>query len=447
MKKILKYLIILGLLQANANASSEPPTRHRVESVNNMEMIRVEPGSYKYHNKNDVTITKPFYLGKFEVTQSEWKKINGSIPRQRVAGDNHPVERLRWIMVRDWIAKLNEVEKKAGKLSPNWEYDMPTQGEWEYACRAGTTTKYYWGNKPDTTKSNNDKRIGHAIAVGSYAPNPWGFYDMYGNVWEYTKDSSGAWAGEVSGVDPLTTKGHRCIIRGGAHDYEGHSSTKFAPTKLNDGDIQGTRGFRLALKKIAEGTDNPYAGTKAAPDATPPKTGPGNAPDLKCKETVAKLEKEIKDQKVEITDLNILIIELRKQVADLNSSNLALTTEVSGLKNQVNKLNGQVASLTTENGELKGQVTNLKEDNGNLQVTVTSLNEQLVEADRIAKTPFVHDWVYTPDHGWLYIDPKNFPIIYKNDTQTWHFYEQGSINPRYFYNFKEQKWEAWDPTE
>jgi formylglycine-generating enzyme required for sulfatase activity/cell division protein FtsL len=445
MKKILKYLIILGLLQANAEASSEPPTRHRVESVNNMEMIRVEPGSYKYHNKNDVTITKPFYLGKYEVTQSEWKKINGSIPRQRVAGDNHPVERLRWIMVRDWIAKLNEVEKKAGKLSPNWEYDMPTQGEWEYACRAGTTTKYYWGNKPDSTKSNNDKRIGHAIAVGSYAPNPWGFYDMYGNVWEYTKDSSGAWAGEVSGVDPLTIKGHRCIIRGGAHDYEGHSSTKFAPTKLNDGDIQGTRGFRLALKKIAEGTDNPYAGTKPAPDATPPKTGPGDAPDLKCKETIAKLEQEIKNQKIEITDLNTLIIELRKQVADLNSSNLALTTEVSGLKNQVNNLNGQVASLTSENGELKGQVTNLREDNGKLQVTVTSLNEQLVESDRIAKTPFVHDWVYTPDHGWLYIDPKNFPIIYKNDSQTWHFYEQGSINPRYFYNFNEQKWEAWDP--
>jgi regulator of replication initiation timing len=142
-----------------------------------------------------------------------------------------------------------------------------------------------------------------------------------------------------------------------------------------------------------------------------------------------------------------LIIELRKQVADLNSSNLALTTEVSGLKNQVNKLNGQVADLTTENGDLKGQVTNLREDNGNLQSNITSLNEQLVESDRIAKTPFVHDWVYTPNHGWLHIDPQNFPIIYKNDTQTWHFYEQGSINPRYFYNFNQQKWEAWDPTE
>jgi hypothetical protein len=115
----------------------------------------------------------------------------------------------------------------------------------------------------------------------------------------------------------------------------------------------------------------------------------------------------------------------------------------------VNNLNGQVTSLTDrklENSE--GQVTNLREDNRNLAGHCNKLsNEQLVESDRIAKTPFVHDWIYTPDHGWLHIDPQNFPIIYKNDTQSWHFYEQGSINPRYFYNFNEQKWEAWDPTE
>jgi regulator of replication initiation timing len=213
-----------------------------------------------------------------------------------------------------------------------------------------------------------------------------------------------------------------------------------------DGKLDDVRIYDRALSanEIKELYELGNKSSKPAPDVTPPKTGPGDAPDFKCKETIAKLEQEIKNQKIEITDLNILIIELRKQVADLNSSNLALTTEVSGLKNQVNNLNGQVASLTSENGELKGQVTNLREDNGNLQVNVTSLNEQLVESDRIAKTPFVHGWIYTPDHGWLNINPDNFPIIYKNSTKTWHFYEQGSISPRYFYNFNEQKWEAWD---
>ena len=452
MKKILKYLIILGLLQANAEASSEPPTTHIVEPADNLEMIRVEPGSYKFANKYDVTITKPFYLGKYEVTQSEWKKVNGSIPAEtQEIGDNHPVQGVSWYMAIEWCTKLNEIEKKAGKLSPNWKYSLPTQAEWEYACRAGTTTRYYWGNEPDSTKSNNDNRIGHAIAVGSYKPNPWGFYDMYGNVWEYTRDSKGPNYKVPRGIDPTNTRGVRSMVRGGGWYSRGDSNIEIkhslghGPKKQETGRNWGDRGFRLALLKIEEGTDNPYGEKKPAPDATPPKTGPGDAPDLKCKETIAKLEQEIKNQKIEITDLNTLIIELRKQVADLNSSNLALTTEVSGLKNQVSNLNGQVTSLTSENGELKGQVTNLKEDNSNLQTKVATLTEQLGEAERIAKVPFVYDWIYTQDHGWLYINPDNFPIIYKNDTQSWHFYEQGSINPRYFYNFKEQKWEAWDP--
>ena len=88
---------------------------------------------------------------------------------------------------------------------------------------------------------------------------------------------------------------------------------------------------------------------------------------------------------------------------------------------------------------VKGQVTNLKEDNGNLQVNVT-LNEN--SWSLIApKTPFVH-WIYTLITDGYTLT--GYLPIFKNDTQSWHFYEQGSINPRYFYNFKEQKWEAGD---
>ena len=82
------------------------------------------------------------------------------------------------------------------------------------------------------------------------------------------------------------------------------------PAKLNNGGNIGDRGIRLILRKTGEGSNYPY---KPAPDVTPPKTGPGNSPDLKCKETIAKLEQEIKNQKIEITDLNTLIIELRKR--------------------------------------------------------------------------------------------------------------------------------------
>jgi hypothetical protein len=421
MKKILKYLIILGILQSNSNASSEPPSTHIVESANNLEMIRVEPGSLTLSNKV-LTINEPFYLGKYEVTQSQYKAVVGHNPSHRNKGDNIPVYRVNWNNSNSFAQKVTELERKANRLNSNWKYDLPSRVEWEYTCRAGTTTKFYWGDEL------NASMVSARVEVGSKQPNPWGFHDMFGSLWEFTNE----------------TRKTRCYLMGGSFKDKNIPQAYFQnyPTKLNNGGNIGDRGIRLILRKTGEGSNYPY---KPAPDVTPPKTGPGNSPDLKCKETIAKLEQEIKNQKIEITDLNTLIIELRKQVADLNSSNLALTTEVSGLKNQVNDLNGQVASLTSENGELKGQVTNLREDNGKLQVTVTSLNEQLVESDRIAKTPFVHDWVYTPDHGWLYIDPKNFPIIYKNDSQTWHFYEQGSINPRYFYNFKEQKWEAWDP--
>ena len=426
MKKILKYLIILVLLQANADASSEPPTTHMVESANNLEMIRVEPGSLNLPDNKVLTVTEPYYLGKYEVTQSQYKAITGQNPSHRGKGDNIPVHQINWHNAVSFAAKINELESNAARLNPNWKYDLPSKDEWKYACRAGTTTKYYWGDEYNASLVT----IERSVEVGTLQPNPWGFYDMFGSMWEFTRDTSKS----------------RCFMLGGSFFHNKIPNTDFenVPQQRNAGGNFGDRSIRLVLRKTGEGSNYPY---KPAPDATPPKTSPGDAPDLKCKETIAKLEAEIKDHKIEITDLNILIIELRKQVADLNSSNLVLTTEVSGLKGQVKSLNGQVTSLTTENGELTGQVTNLREDNGNLQGTVTSLNEQLVEADRIAKTPFVHGWVYTPDHGWLHIDPQNFPIIYKNDTQTWHFYEQGSINPRYFYNFNEQKWEAWDSTE
>lgn len=155
----------------------------------------------------------------------------------------------------------------------------------------------------------------------------------------------------------------------------------------------------------------------------------------------------MKEQKIENTDLNILIIELHNEISNLNSSNLALTLEINRLKSHVDDLNGQVSSLTSAIGELKGQVSNLREDNGNLQGKVVNITERLGKAQRIAKIPFLHGWLYTESHGWLHINPDNFPIIYKNDTQSCHFYEQGSINPRYFYNFNEQKSEGWDKIE
>jgi regulator of replication initiation timing len=176
----------------------------------------------------------------------------------------------------------------------------------------------------------------------------------------------------------------------------------------------------------------------------PPSKAPDAPPAPDYVDTITKLTAALQEKTAQLAAHEEKDARRSKELTEANANNAELVAKVESLEAEVTSLNGQVASLTTENGELKGQVTNLREDNGNLQVTVTSLNEQLVESDRIAKTPFVHGWIYTPDHGWLNINPDNFPIIYKNSTKTWHFYEQGSISPRYFYNFNEQKWEAWD---
>ena len=197
-------------------------------------------------------------------------------------------------------------------------------------------------------------------------------------------------------------------------------------------------------KEVAANTDPNNPLSRPMPFMKPPSKAPGAPPAPDYVDTITKLTAALQEKTAQLEAHEEKDARRSKELTEASNNNAELVAKVESLEAKVSSLNGQVASLSTENGELKGQVTNLREDNGNLQVNVTSLKEQLVEADRIAKTPFVHDWVYTPDHGWLHIDPQNFPIIYKNDTQTWHFYEQGSINPRYFYNFKEQKWEAWD---
>jgi len=293
MKKILKYLIILGILQANANASSEPPTTHSVESANNLEMIRVEPGSLNLPDNTVLTVTEPYYLGKYEVTQSQYKAITGQNPSHRGKGDNIPIHKINWHKAVSFATKINELETSANRLNPNWKYDLPSKNEWKYACRAGTKTKYYWGDEYNASLVT----IKRSVEVGTLPPNPWGFYDMFGSMWEFTRDTAKS----------------RCFMLGGSFFHNKIPDGvhyENVPQKQSTGGNFGDRSIRLVLRKTGEGSNYPY---KPAPDVSPPKTGPGNSPDLKCKETIAKLEQEIKNQKIEITDLNTLIIQLRSR--------------------------------------------------------------------------------------------------------------------------------------
>jgi formylglycine-generating enzyme required for sulfatase activity len=131
----------------------------------------------------EVKINNPFYLGTYPVTQREWEAVMGDRP-SRFKGDDLPVEQVSWDKMQEFIKKLNEKEGTD-------KYRLPSEAEWEYACRAGTTTRYSFDD--DESKLGDygwyDKNSeGKTHPVGQREPNSWGLYDMHGNVWEWVQD-------------------------------------------------------------------------------------------------------------------------------------------------------------------------------------------------------------------------------------------------------------------
>ena len=131
-----------------------------------------------------VTIKNSFYLGKSSVTQKQWKKIMGKNP-SHFKGEDRPVEMVSWKEVQKFVTKLNEKEGTD-------KYRLPSEAEWEYACRAGTQTRYYFGD--DESKLNEyawyaENSGSQTHSIGQKKPNSWGLYDMHGNVWEWVQDN------------------------------------------------------------------------------------------------------------------------------------------------------------------------------------------------------------------------------------------------------------------
>ena len=166
-----------------------------------------EPGRNEDEIQHEVTITKPFYLGKFEVSQEQWENIMGSFPDPTIGkGSNLPVSGLSWNDCQDFIKKLNE--------NTTGGYRLPTEAEWEYACRAGAKTAYSFGE----TLTNKDANFFDTGAkpLGSYNPNAFGLYDMHGNVWEWCKDWKEKYSAnaEIDPQGPLSGAEH--VLRGGS---------------------------------------------------------------------------------------------------------------------------------------------------------------------------------------------------------------------------------------
>jgi formylglycine-generating enzyme required for sulfatase activity len=173
-----------------------------------------------------VTITRGFWMGRYEVTQVEYLTAIGSNPSGFQGNPNLPVETVSWYDATNYCGKLTEAERAAGRLPAGYVYRLPTEAEWEYACRAGTTTRFSYGDDPGYAQLGNyawyDSNSGNIThAVGLKQPNPWGLYDMAGNVLEWCLDWYGTYpGGSVSDpVGPAT--GSYRVLRGSAWDNDG----------------------------------------------------------------------------------------------------------------------------------------------------------------------------------------------------------------------------------
>jgi formylglycine-generating enzyme required for sulfatase activity len=159
-----------------------------------------EPERRPGEDQVEVIISKGFWMGKYEVTQGQWKEIAGEFPGKlnAGAGRNFPVYSVNFAEAENFCRRLTERGHASGELPGDWEFRLPTEAQWEYACRAGTKTATSFGDKLSSTQANfqgepyNGAARGPSLKrtarVGSYASNPWGLHDVHGNVFEWCRD-------------------------------------------------------------------------------------------------------------------------------------------------------------------------------------------------------------------------------------------------------------------
>ena len=244
----------------------------KLPSVTNsigMELIEIPAGKFTMGDERigvSVTLTQEFLLGKTEVTQGQWKNVMRSEPwkgigegEQYVKADKDcPATYVSWNDATAFCKKLTAIERKAGTLKADEEYRLPTDAEWEYACRAGTTTAYSFGD--DESKlgeyawfNGNTLKVNEPYAhrVGLKKSNPWGLHEMHGNVLEWCSD----WYGEEpsGGVDPVGPKGGSFRVGRGGGWWSNPGSCRSAfrfsgvPSLRSDG-----LGFRVAPSQSAQ---------------------------------------------------------------------------------------------------------------------------------------------------------------------------------------------------
>jgi formylglycine-generating enzyme required for sulfatase activity len=215
------------------------------ENGEGAKMLWCKPGTFtmgdteqSFAKPHQVTLTEGYWLARTEVTQAVYQAVIGTNPSTNTAtGPQGPVENLSWFEAEIFCQRLTDWERARGTIPPGWEYRLPTEAQWEYACRAGTTTAYSFGDEVGklhrfgnyndksgggvgyaNSETEHDDGHGYTAPVGSFGENPWGFVDMHGNVFEWCRDSLDVEAAaypEGPQRDPIGITGAHRVDRGG----------------------------------------------------------------------------------------------------------------------------------------------------------------------------------------------------------------------------------------
>ena len=253
--------IAAGGWSCSRRAVTLPPVTNRF----GMKFVEIPAGNYRMGNPSnrdeqpahDVTVASPFWIQTTELTQAQWKSVMGTSPWSNAPdvrmGDNYPAILVTWPQAQQFLTKLNE-------LDPGHGYRLPSEAEWEYACRAGSTGTYGFGSDRKKLSDyawfdENASRVGekYAHAVAQKKPNAWGLYDMHGNVWEWCQDSyrDNYQDAPTDGAAYTSREFDSHVYRGGGFRNAERFTHASSRAGLDDEDQSDNVGFRVVMQSAS----------------------------------------------------------------------------------------------------------------------------------------------------------------------------------------------------